>query len=401
MIHTPVSYRAPRDDSWLGTVLAVVGGLAFVVGLFIAPALTWANLLLISYYLLGLGLGGIALVAMQYVSGASWGVALRRMPESLGALIPAASIGVLAVLLVYPALYLWTEHTSESTDPFMAFKHMWLNRPFFLIRAVIYVALWIYFARAIVRNSVRQDEDGKVGHTYTNRRLSGGFLVVFGITCWLSSVDWIMSLEPEWYSTIFGVYQFSGQFLSSLAAVAVLVVWLGEQGALRGILSHDHLHDLGKLLFSFSSFWMYIWFSQYMLIWYVNIPEETSHFIRRQQGGWWALFYLNVLLNWAVPFLVLMPSWTKRNPRILLAVAVVILIGRWIDLYLVIVPTLGQGPLQNFGIVEFGLAAGAVGFFLLVVFRALQRYSLVPINDPLLVESLPHSVNAEHHRLAG
>lgn len=400
MNHTPLTYLPPRSVPRLGAILVAVGGLTLVCGLFVVPARTWANLLLISYYLLGLGLGGIVLVALQYVTGAGWGVALRRLPEALAALIPVASVGVLVVLLAYPAMYPWTEPAPEDADPGAAFRHLWLNRPFFILRALAYVVLWTLFARAIVRGSTRQDEDGQVGHTYTNRLLSAAFLVVFGVTSWLSSVDWIMSLEPKWSSTIFGVYHFAGLFLGALAAVVVLAVWLTHHGALRGILMQDHLHDLGMLLFSFSSFWMYIWFSQYMLIWYVNNPEETSYFVRRLHGGWWSFFYLNVLLNWVVPFLVLMPRATKRSPRVMLAVALVILIGRWMDLYLMILPPLGEGPMRSLGIVEGGLAAGAVGLFLLTVFRALGRQSLVPINDPFLVESLPHPVDEAHHRSA-
>jgi hypothetical protein len=399
MNHTPLTYCPQRGVLRLGAVLAAVGGLTLLAGLFVAPGRTWANLLLVSYYLLGLGLGGVVLVALQYVTGAGWGVALRRLPEALAALIPVASVGVAVVLLAYPGLYPWAEPASEDADPGAAFRHLWLSRPFFLLRALAYLTLWTLFARAIVGASVRQDEDGKVGHTYTNRRLSAAFLVVFAVTCWLSSVDWIMSLEPEWSSTIFGVYHFAGLFLGGLAAVSVLAVCLWRQGALRGVLTEEHLHDLGKLLFSFSSFWMYIWFSQFMLIWYVNNPEETSYFVRRLHGGWWPLFYLNVLLNWVAPFLVLLPRAAKRSPRVLLAVALVILTGRWLDLYLMIVPPLGGGPMQNFGIVESGLAAGALGLFLLTVLRALAKGSLVPVNDPFLVESLPHPADGEHRRL--
>lgn len=402
MNRTPLTYRPQRGVLPLGVALAAVGGLTFLGGLFVAPGRTWANVLLVSYYLLGLGLGALVLVAFQYVSGAGWGVALRRLPEAMAVLIPVASAGVAVVLLAYPALYTRAGPSPEEADADLAFRHFWLSRPFFLLRALAYVVLWVLFARALVTASRRQDEDGKVGHTYTSQRLSAAFLVVFAVTCWLSSVDWVMSLEPDWSSTIFGVYHFAGLFLGALAALAVLAIALHQQGALRGILTEDHLHDLGKLLFSFSSFWMYIWFSQYMLIWYVNNPEETSYFLRRLSGGWKPLFYLNVLLNWAVPFLALMPGMAKRRPGFLLAVALVVLAGRWLDLYLMILPPLGGGPLQGFGVVEAGLIAGGLGLFLLAVPRALGKASLVPINDPFLVESLPHPErNGRHPSVCG
>lgn len=392
----PPTFQPSRGVIHLGTALTVIGGLTLVCGLLVIPKQTWGNVLLASYYLLGLGLGGIVFVAFQYVMGAGWGVAFRRLPEALAALIPVASAGILVVLLAYPKLYPWTEHASANAEPSAAFRHLWLNRPFVLFRAIVYMALWILFASTIVRISVKQDEDGKVGHTYANQRWSAMFLVVFGLTCWLSSVDWIMSLEPEWSSTIFGVYHFSGLFLGGLAVVAVLAVGLWQQGALRGVLSTDHLHDLGTLLFSFSNFWMYIWISQFLLIWYVNFPEETSHYIRRLHNGWQWPFYLNVVLNWGVPFLVLLPKAAKQSPRVLLGVSLVILIGRWLDVYLMILPSLGGGPMQGIGIVECGLAAGAVGVFLVVVLRTLGTRSLVPINDPNLVESLPHQDRVGH-----
>lgn len=394
----PLGYRPGSGVSRLAAALAVVGGLTILMGLVVTPARTWANVLLVSYGLLGLGLGGVLLVAFQYTTGAGWGVAIRRLPEALAALIPVGSVGVLLVLFIYPGLYPWAGTTAEAAEPAEAFRRFWLNRPFFLLRALAYVALWIVFARALARASLQQDEDGQFRHTETARRLSAAFLVVLGLTSWLASVDWIMSLEPKWASTIFGVYHFIGIFQGGLAAVTVLAIGLGMGGALRGILTRDHLHDLGRLLFSFSSFWMYIWFSQFMLIWYVNNPEETAYFVRRTQGAWWSLFYLNVLINWVVPFLVLMPRAAKRSPGVLLTVALVVLVGRWLDLYLMILPALGGDPFPSLGIVEAGLAAGAIGVSLLVVLGALGRRPLVPMGDPFLMESLPSPPGGQHHQ---
>lgn len=383
-----LKYQTPPRVSRLAKILLAMGGLTLIVGLFVAPRQTWGNVLVLSQYLLGLALGGLFLIALQYVTGAGWGVALRRLPEALTALLPVGSIGVLAVLLAYPTLYPWADAAGDGHLAAGDFKRLWLSRPFFLLRALTYLASWLLFARAMVHLSVRQDGDGSIRHTYASRRLSAALLVVFGATCWLSSVDWIMSLEPKWTSTIFGVYHFTGLFLSGLAAITVLAVWL-RRGALREVVSENHLRDLGTLLFSFSSFWMYIWFSQYMLIWYVNNPEETTYFVRRVGGGWDGLFYVNVLLNWIIPFLVLLPSVAKRSPSVLLAMALVILVGRWLDLYLMILPPLGERPLRGFGILESGLAAGAIGLCVLAVSHALAKRPLVPFNDPFLVESLP------------
>ncbi|MBI1788829.1 MAG: hypothetical protein HYR60_14920, partial [Acidobacteria bacterium] len=291
------------------------------------------------------------------------------------------------VLLFQPSLYSWTRHGSGAEEPFLWFKRFWLNRPFFLVRAAIYLALWIWFAHKLVGASRRQDEDGDLVHTSRNIRTSAIFLVVFALTVWLASYDWIMSLEPEWYSTIFGIYNFAGLVLSGLAVINIVAVGLERRGVLRGFLTAEHLHDLGKLLFAFSTFWMYIWFSQYMLIWYANIPEESAYFVKRLQGFWEPLFILNVLLNWVVPFVVLLHVPAKRSPGMLLKISWVILVGRWVDLYLMVMPPFaGKNPV--FGVWEVGTMLGAAGVFFLTVIRALSEAPVVPLRDPYLAESL-------------
>jgi hypothetical protein len=202
--------------------------------------------------------------------------------------------------------------------------------------------------------------------------LSGAFLVIFGITCWLSTHDWIMSLEPDWTSTIFSVYNFAGLFLSSLAATTLIIVWFGSRGESHSRVTKSQLHDLGTLLFAFSSFWMYLWFCQYWLIWYVNNPEETAYFVRRSHGDWPALTLLSLACNWGVPFVILVFRWTKRSPRVLAIIAVVVLVGRWLDLTLMIFPS-QAGTIPDFGIIEGGLLVGAAGIFLTAVLLTLGK----------------------------
>jgi hypothetical protein len=212
--------------------------------------------------------------------------------------------------------------------------------------------------------------------------LSAAFLVVFGVTCWLASYDWIMALEPRWASTIFGVYNFASLFLSGLAAVVLLVVCLQQYSSLKTVLKASHLHDLGTLLFAFSCFWMYIWFCQYLLIWYVNIPEETAYYRRRLHEDWPSLLYLDLALNWAIPFAVLLFRSAKRNPLVLGLVALAILAGRWLDLFLMIAPS-QSGGIASPGWIEAGLFIGATGLFVLVFFHGLGKASLVPAAEPI------------------
>ncbi len=372
------TFQPPRRLLRVLQGLAVLGGVTLAAGLVLAPQRAWANVLLAGNYLVGLALGGLVLVALHYVTGARWSAPLRRPMEALAAALPVAGVALLVVLLLKPSLYSWTGPAPAGAEEPSALRAFWLSRPFFLLRALAYLAVWLAFAAALVRATRRQDETGDPAPTTRILRLSAGFLVAFGVTCWLSSDDWLMSLEPDWSSTIFAVYNFAGFFLSALAAVTLLAVWLRRAGPLRGVTT-DQLHDLGTLLFAFSSFWMYTWFCQYLLIWYTNHPEETAYFERRQDGAWPALVLLAVVLNWAIPFAVLLFRPAKCRPAILAAVCLIILAGRWVDLFVMIFPSQGEA-LARPGVAEAGIALGAVGVGTLAVLRSLSR---APLPRPL------------------
>lgn len=363
--------------------MAAAGFLTLFVGLFLAPQRALVSMLTAGYGLVCLGLAGIFFVAVLYASGAAWGTAFRRVPEAMCAILPYGA-AILAVVFTFgSSLYPWI----HDRGGVIGFKAVWLNLPFFLARAVLYVLLWYLFTRAILQTSRHQDDTRDPVANRRNIRLSVVFLIVFAITFWLASFDWIMSLEPHWSSTIFGIYNFAGMFSSGLAVIILLVVWLRRAGPLRDFVTDEHLHDLGKLLFAFSTFWMYIWFSQYMLIWYADIPEETVHYIIRQHQYWMPLFILNMTLNWAVPFVVLLPKRTKRTGSLLAKAAAVVLLGRWLDLYLMIQPAAG-GSNPQFGLWEAAAIAGTFSIFILVFVRAVRSAPAVPMGDPLLMESL-------------
>jgi hypothetical protein len=369
-------------------VLAGVGAVGFVFGLLAAPSSAWAQLLLVGFLGVGFGLAGTLLIALQFVTGAGWSVALRRVAEAMTALLLPAAALVLLALVAAPQLYPWT---SGERPPYGPFKDAWLSRPFFLARAVAYVLIWAALARALVRASRRQDADGAVVHTRTMTRLSALFLVVFGVTFWLASYDWLMSREPQWASTVYGLYNFAGLFSGGLAAFIFLVLWLAHLGPFRFVLTEQHRHDLGKLLFAMTTFWAYLWYCQYMLIWYVDNPEETPHYVARLQGALQPLFWANVVLNWVVPFFALMTRSTKRSPKVLAHVCIVVLVGRWLDLDLLILPP-GDGLVAV--LLPLPLTAGSLALYFLILGRALGRAALIPVRDPYLVESLPGSHRA-------
>jgi hypothetical protein len=399
MTHASLTFRPPRKLVHALTALVAAGGVAVLAGLHLEPGRTGAGLLLVGFALTGMSLAGGVFVALLHVTGAGWATGLRRVPEAMAAAFPAGALLLAGVLLTGPELYPWFDPAAaeaENTTPLRAF---WMDRTFFLLRALAYLACWYAFVLALVRASRRQDADGDPAHTRTSARLSAAFLVVFSVTFWLASQDWLMSLEAEWLadgtrrasnwsSTIYGLYSFSGAFLGGLAVLVLLVLWLRRVSLLGRIVGADALHDLGKLLFAMSTFWMYVWFCQYMLIWYVNNPEETTYFIQRQRGAWQPLLLADLALNWAVPFVVLLPQAAKRSPGVLARVCAALVLGRLLDLYLMIAPAV-DGPAPAFGLLEVALALGGAGLFGLAFLRALSGAALVPVRDPYLVEGLP------------
>jgi hypothetical protein len=379
-------YDAPNSVLHRLWLTCAAGALIIIAGLFIAPIRTWTSILLISFYLVALGLSGAVFIALQYVTGASWGVAVRRIPEAITLLVPVGGFGMLAVLLFHPSLYPWSRIEVQRELP--AFRQVWLNPGFVRGRAVAYMMIWMVFALALLRGSRKQDQDGQFSHTRNNVRLSAMFLVVFAITFWLASVDWIMSLEPDWASTIFGMYNFAGLFVGGLAAITLMLVWLQKRKPLNAVITRHHLHDCGKLIFAFSTFWMYLWFSQFMLIWYANLPEETTYYVQRLHGFWQPLFFLNLALNWVVPFFVLLPKTNKQKPGVLARVSLTLLLGRWLDLYLMIAPSNLAQP--RIGIWEIGVIVAGVGLFGLSFFAAFRKAPAVPVGDPYLAESVQY-----------
>lgn len=384
----PLVYQPSPRLMQVLTALAMLGLLCWLSALPLAPARTWGNLLIAALYLLGLGLGAIMFIAADHILEGGWTVLFRRIPEAMGSLLPAAAPGIILILLAAPVLYPWMGQPVEGPTV-TALREWWLSRPLFVVRSLLYLFIWIALAGRLLTLSRRQDTEGGTRLTALSTGQSALITVVFAVTIWLASMDWVMTLEPEWISTIFGVYNFAGLFLSAIAAITLLVVVLSQGGPLTGLVNANHYHDLGKLLFSFGCFWFYIWFSQYLIIWYAHLPEETAWFVPRVTGAWGSLMVVNLILNWAVPFLVLLSGTAKRNPKILFIVACAVLLGRWVDLYLMIGPPVYPGG-AVVSYLEAGVLLGIVGVAGLVILRALSRHPLVPRQDPFLDESLQH-----------
>ncbi len=365
-------------------LLTISGAVLFAAGALITPQRLGPSLLLAGYLLFGVAVGALYFLAIHYAAGASWATALKRLPEALTSALPAALLLILMAFVTGAAtLYPWLHEAEAAT--LAPFKARWLMPTFFFTRAALYAVMLLLFAGALRRGSLAQDRDLDPAHSARGRKLAVAFLVLGSFVVGLASFDWIMSLDPHWYSTLFGVYNFAGHFTSALAVIILMVVWLKRRGALPGVTSH-HLHDLGKLLFAMCTFWMYMWFSQSMLIWYGNIAEEAIYFNIRLTGAWRPLFFANVLLNWIIPFLVLLSRRAKRSQLVMVRVALVVLAGRWLDVYLMTYPSLTDGPV--FGLLEAGSMLALPGLLGFLAWRWLSRVATSPAGDPYLEESL-------------
>ena len=374
------------------TFSLLMGVIAFVLHVFHLSFTFWPAFLTSFFYFVSLSLGGLFFVAIQHAVNAGWSVTVRRIAEGMTAFLPIALI--LALILAFfggHSLFEWLHEDVVADDPILQRKSPYLNLPFFVIRTIVFFGGWILLAKVIVGHSLKQDQDGDESRSHKNRRWSIGFLLFFALSYSLFSVDYLMSLHPHWFSTIFGVYCFAGLFQSSLAFLIILIVYSMKKGLLDGLVNQNHIHDLGKLLFAFTVFFAYIGFSQFMLIWYANLPEETIFFIHRAHGGWMAISYSLLLFKFIVPFLALLPRAAKRNVDWLQVIAILILVMQYVDIYWLVYPNFNEGHVV-FGFTEVAVFLGVAGLFLWVCFKFLNRHSIVPLQDPYTQEALHHHI---------
>jgi hypothetical protein len=379
-----ISFKASPANQRIATVLLVNGAVAAVWGLGALPERTWPSLLLNSFYMTSLSVSAILLIATQRAAGARWSANLRRIPEAFMLALPVASLLLISLFSGRQHLFPWARQGAFDHAPRIAGWVQYLDAPWIFVRIVLALALWNLFALLVRRASLAQDAGWEKSLLLDERmtRYSVLFVPVFAVTFSLSVFDWLISLEPGWFSTIFAIYVFAGTFVQAIAAVTFVAVALKERGPLGGIIRERQLHDLGKMLFAFSTFWAYIWTCQYLLIWYCNIPEEITHFVSRTNGPWLYLFALNLVVNWVIPFTVLLSARAKRSGKILQAVSLLLLFGHWLDLYLLIMPE--EWPAPRWGWPELAIAAGFASLMYLLLVRALSRAPLVPLNDPVL-----------------
>lgn len=377
-----------------GAVVLLIGwGLGTATG----EGVRYAMLSYLSAFMfcITISLGALFFVIIQHLSRAGWSATVRRTTELLASAIPLMALMFIPILIAVwvggDAMYAWRGEAFQQYEVAEA-KGLYLNPWFFTARAVFCFGAWTLLVRYFCGMSKRQDQTGEVKLTENMQFWSGPAVIVFGLTTSIAAFDWIMSLAPLWFSTMFGVYIFAGSILASLAACTVLVYWFQSHGKVKDEITVEHYHDLGKLIFGFIVFWAYISFSQYMLIWYANIPEETEWFFLRQENGWAAVSIVLVLLHWLLPFLAMLSRNLRRRPSWVFGWSLYLLVMHFIDLFWSIMPQASEslGPSGGgLGILSVILCGvGMVSLYLGGVFKLAADVPLIPVRDPRLVESI-------------
>lgn len=386
-----MNYTFTQKNKLISYILMSIGLIAIITGFAVDSQRTWANLLVNNFFFLAIALFGTFFIAMQYLSEAGYAVTFKRVPEAMSQFLwVAGPLMIIILLFGHHDLYHWTHHdlydiNSEHYDEIIAGKSAFLNIPFFLIRAIIYIAGWILATYLLRKYSLQQDLSGGILFHKKSITVAAIFLVFFAITSSTSSWDWIMSIDAHWFSSIFGWYVFSGLWISGTVMTLIFIIYLKSKGHLFNV-NENHIHDMGKWVFAISMVWTYLWFSQFMLIWYGNLPEEVMYFQFRMEH-YKMIFFGMLVINFFLPFFILMARDSKRNIWFLLVVCVVIFLGHWADVFVMVMPgTVGEN--WTLGFIEIGTFLGFLGLFLYVVQKSLAKVPLEIENHPYLEESI-------------
>lgn len=363
----------------------VLGFGAFGFGLAAAPERAWAGLTVGNVLALSLAMGATLFVALNHVFAAGWAVVFRRVPEAMAAYLPMGSVVLLAGFLVGGRhLYPWMRPEVMAADAHIRHKQALLNPAAFVIVTVATFAIWIVYATVARNRSRAQDRDSDVRHTRFNQRWSAGFLVLSGLAIIPASFVWLMSLEPRWTSTMYPAYVYASFLTGGCACMALLVVLMSRRGVI-GSITESHVYELTRLVGAACTLWVYIWFSQYMLIYYTNIPEESIYYAVRRSGPFGALFLVNVVLNWLAPMLMMLTDRARRSATVLVRICITLLAGRWLDTVLLITPAVATPfRLAPYDVL---IPLGFVPLFVLALRAAFRSARPMPEGDPYLVES--------------
>ncbi len=353
-----------------------------------------ANGLIDSYFFFSIGLGALFFLALQYATETGWYAAVKRVIEAVAGFLPYG-IGMMVLIMIVLTItdgahiYTWMDPDTVAHDELIQGKSAYLNKTFFWIRTVVYLVTYYIFWQGFKKRSLREDIEGGTDIHFKNYRRGAHFLVFFSVFSSTSSWDWVMSIDVHWFSTLFGWYTFAGMWVSTMVVLVMLTLYLKKLGYLPKV-NDSHIHDLGKWTFATSFLWSYLWFSQFMLIWYANIGEEVTYYMMRIEN-FKVLYFSMFLINFAFPMLLLMSREAKRHSGILTFVGVIILIGHWLDAYIMISAG-SMGAQAQIGFMEIGMAIAFAGIFIRVILVNLTKAPLSPVNHPYLDESIHHEI---------
>ncbi|HVQ36235.1 MAG TPA: hypothetical protein VMS31_01795 [Pyrinomonadaceae bacterium] len=378
------SYATPEGVKRLQQRALIVGLVflvIFAVGFFVSRAQFFHSYLFAFSFWVGISIGSLALLMLQHLTGGGWGLVIRRVLEAATQTLPLMLVLFVPIVLGAHWLYRWTDAEEVASHPVLAGKAKYLNLPFFTIRGVIFFAIWITLAFFLRRWSNLQDRTAERQYAKRMTTLAGPGMVLMVFAVTFASIDWFMSLEPEWYSTIYGFIFLASWTLSALAFVVAVMAALARQEPMNRIVAQMHFHDLGKLLLALVMLWSYFAFSQFLIVWSGNLPEEIHWYLPRIKGAWGAMALVVIVLHFAFPFLFLLSRSFKRNAGKLVIVALLILVMRLFDLFWTIVPSFTH---EHFHVSWMDIVApiGMGGLWLALFARALSQRPLIPINDP-------------------
>ncbi len=366
--------------------VGIAGLVATAAGLAVDKKQFFFSWLTAFWFFTTIALGGMFFAVLHHLVRASWSTGFRRIAETIGTNTLLMVVFFIPVLVGMHDLYHWAHQEAVELDPILQWKHGYLNTGFFLVRAAIFFALWILISRFFFKNSVAQDANGDEALTFKMRKLAPVSTLIFALSITFAGIDWIKSLDPHWFSTMFGVCMFAGSMVAIFATLSLFGLWLTGKGQIPTTLTMGQVHDAGKLLFGFMVFWTYVSFSQYFLIWYANIPEETAWWQHRLQGGWERVALLLALGHFFLPFWFLMSRWVKRNRTGLAIGATWMLFIHYMDIYYYVMPTLHHH--LHLSWMDLTAVVGMGGIFLAMVFKRFQSTPLVAHKDPQLVAAM-------------
>ena len=361
----------------------IVGVVLCAVGAFASPAQFLRSYLVAYVFWTGAALGSLAILMINYLTGGAWGAVIRRALESATRTLPLMAVLFFPVALGLSRLYTWAQPDVVAHDPLLQHKSLYLNVPFFLARTVLYFTAWIVVASFLNRWSLEQDARPDPATDHRLEQLSRGGLVLLGLTMTFAAVDWIMSLQPHWFSTIFGIIFMGGSVVTALAFAIPIAAVLADQKPLGGIITPTQFHDLGKLLLAFVMLWAYFALSQFLIIWAGNLPEEIPWYLDRLRGGWQWVALAVVVFHFVLPFVVLLSRKAKRRPHVLAALALFLVALRFVDVYWLVTPAFSPGRIAVHWLDAAALLAIG-GLWLATYVQRLVEHPVVPLNDPSL-----------------